>query len=470
MKMYNMISGELIEQPDKANIKTSALIAATLASFLTPFMGSSVVIALKYIDTEFAVDAMLLSWIATSYLLAAAVFLVPFGRIADIYGRRKIFIYGIVIFTISSFFCAISPSVIVLIIFRILQGMGSAMIFGTALAIVTSVFPVGERGRALGINVAAVYLGLTLGPFLGGFLTQHLGWRSIFLINVPLGIIVIFFTVWKMKGEWADAKGESFDLRGSIIYGIVLVSVMYGLSLLPNILGVWLIFFGIAWTLLFIYWEKKVEHPVINMNLFCNNRTFTFSNLAALINYSATFAVSFLLSLYLQYIKGLPPQSAGMVLVAQPFVMTVFSPMAGKLSDRVEPRIVASMGMVVMTIGLFLFSLLDNETTLTFIILNLILLGFGYALFSSPNTNAIMTSVEKRYYGIASGTLGTMRLVGQMLSMGIAMLLFALFIGRAQITPEYYSPFVESIKAAFMIFSVLCFIGIFASMARGKLH
>ncbi|KAF5425560.1 MAG: MFS family permease/MFS family permease [Candidatus Methanomarinus sp.] len=470
MKMYNMISGELIEQPDKANIKTSALIAATLASFLTPFMGSSVVIALKYIDTEFAVDAMLLSWIATSYLLAAAVFLVPFGRIADIYGRRKIFIYGIVIFTISSFFCAISPSIIVLIIFRILQGMGSAMIFGTSVAIVTSVFPVGERGRALGINVTAVYLGLTLGPFLGGFLTQHFGWRSIFLINVPLGIIVIFFTIWKMKGEWADAKGESFDLRGSIIYGIVLVSVMYGLSLLPNILGVWLIFFGIAWALLFIYWEKKVEHPVVNMNLFYNNRTFTFSNLAALINYSATFAVSFLLSLYLQYIKGLPPQSAGMVLVAQPFVMTVFSPMAGKLSDRVEPRIVASMGMVVMTIGLFLFSLLDNETTLTFIILNLILLGFGYALFSSPNTNAIMTSVEKRYYGIASGTLGTMRLVGQMLSMGIAMLLFALFIGRAQITPEYYSPFVESIKAAFMIFSVLCFIGIFASMARGKLH
>jgi EmrB/QacA subfamily drug resistance transporter len=470
MKMNNMISGELIKEPDEVNIKTYALIAATLASFLTPFMGSSVVIALKYIDIEFAIDALLLSWIATSYLLAAAVFLVPFGRIADIYGRRKIFIYGIVIFTVSSFLCAISPTVIALIIFRIMQGMGSAMIFGTAVAIVTSVFPVGERGRALGINVAAVYLGLTLGPFLGGFLTQHLGWRSIFLINVPLGIIVIFFTIWKMKEEWSDAKGESFDLRGSIIYGIALVSIMYGLSLLPNILGSWMIFFGIAGILLFIYWEKKVEHPVVNMNIFYNNRTFSFSNLAALIHYSATFAVSFLLSLYLQYIKGLPPQSVGMVLVAQPLVMTVLSPMAGKLSDRVEPRLVASTGMVVMTIGLFLFSLLDNETNLTFIVLNLIFLGIGYAMFSSPNTNAIMTSVEKRYYGIASGTMGTMRLVGQMLSMGIAMLLFALFIGRVQITPEYYSPFVESIKAAFMIFSVLCFAGIFASMARGKVH
>ncbi|MDF1532829.1 MAG: MFS transporter, partial [ANME-2 cluster archaeon] len=332
------------------------------------------------------------------------------------------------------------------------------------------VFPVGERGRALGINVAAVYLGLTLGPFLGGFLTQHFGWRSIFLINVPLGIIVLFFTIWKMKGEWADAKGEHFDLSGSIIYGITLVSIMYGLSLLPNILGGWLIFFGIAGIVLFISWEKNVEHPVVNMDIFSNNRTFTFSNLAALIHYSATFAVSFLLSLYLQYIKGLPPQSAGLLLVAQPFVMTVLSPMAGKLSDRVEPRVVASLGMVVMTIGLLLFSLLDNGTTLTFIVLNLVLLGFGYALFSSPNTNAIMTSVDKRYYGIASGTMGTMRLVGQMLSMGIAMVLFALFIGRAQITPEYYAPFIDSVKAAFMTFSVLCFIGIFASMARGKVH
>jgi len=455
---------------DENQTKTSTLIAATLASFLTPFMGSSVVIALKYIDIDFTVDAVLLSWIATSYLLAAAVFLVPFGRIADIYGRRKIFIYGIVIFTISSFLCALSPSVMVLIIFRIVQGMGSAMIFGTAVAIVTSVFPVGERGRALGINVAAVYLGLTLGPFLGGFLTQHFGWRSIFLVNVPLGIIVLFFTIWKMKGEWADARGEHFDLSGSIIYGITLVSIMYGLSMLPNILGGWLIFFGIAGIVLFISWEKNVEYPVVNMTIFSNNRTFTFSNLAALIHYSATFAVSFLLSLYLQYIKGLPPQSAGLVLVAQPFVMTVLSPMAGKLSDRVEPRVVASSGMVVMTIGLFLFSLLDTGTTLTFIILNLLLLGFGYALFSSPNTNAIMTSVEKRYYGIASGTMGTMRLVGQMLSMGIAMVLFALFIGRAQITPEYYAPFVESVKAAFMIFSVLCFIGIFASIARGRVR
>ncbi|KAF0120985.1 MAG: transport protein, partial [bacterium] len=179
--------------------KNSALLVATLASFLTPFMGSSVNIALPSIGKEFfAMDAVLLSWVATAYLLAAVMFLVPFGKIADIHGRKRFFTYGIVIFTVSSFLSAISTSAIVLIAFRVLQGVGSAMIFGTSMAILTSVFPVGERGKALGITVAAVYLGLSLGPFLGGFLTQHFGWRSIFLITVPLGVIIIGFIPWKL--------------------------------------------------------------------------------------------------------------------------------------------------------------------------------------------------------------------------------------------------------------------------------
>lgn len=455
---------------DDDRVKTSALIAATLASFLTPFMGSSVVVALPSIGVEFGADAVLISWIATSYLLAAALFLVPFGRLADIHGRKKIFTYGIIIYTISSLLCAISTSAFILIGFRILQGMGSAMIFGTAVAIVTSVFPMGERGKALGINVSAVYLGLTLGPFLGGFLTQQLGWRSIFFFNVPLGLVVIFFTLWKLEGEWADASGEEFDLTGSIVYGFTLVAVMYGLSLLPDTRGVWLLVTGTAGLLAFITWESRVVHPVLDINLFRDNRVFAFSNLAALINYSATFAVSFLLSLYLQYIKGLTPLDAGMILVAQPFVMTVFSPLAGRLSDRIEPRIVASAGMGLTTTGLILLTFLDNGTTMLFIVASLVVLGFGFALFSSPNTNAIMSSVDKRFYGIASGTLGTMRLVGQMLSMGIAMLLFALLLGRVQITPEYYSVFAESVRTAFIIFAFLCFCGIFASMARGRLR
>ncbi len=450
--------------------KRYALLIATLASFLTPFMGSSVNIALPSIGSEFKIDAVLLSWVATSYLLAAAMFLVPFGRIADIYGRKKIFTHGILIFTISSFLAAISTSAIVLISFRVLQGIGSAMIFGTGVAILTSVFPIGERGKALGINVASVYTGLSLGPFLGGFLTQHLGWRSIFLANVPLGLIIIVLIFWKLKGEWAEAKGEKFDFAGSIIYSITLIAIMYGFSLLPAMSGAWLILMGALGIFSFVKWEMKVESPVLNINLFRNNTVFAFSNLAALINYSATFAVSFLLSLYLQYIKGLSPQNAGIILVSQPVVMAIFSPFAGRLSDRIEPRIVASTGMSLTVVALFLFTFLNDKTTLEFIVVSLILLGFGLALFSSPNTNAVMSSVENRFYGVASGTIGTMRLTGQMLSMGIAMLIFAIYIGRVQITPEYYSLFLSSAKTAFTVFAVLCFVGIFASLARGKVR
>ncbi|MFH1773992.1 MAG: MFS transporter [Methanobacteriota archaeon] len=450
--------------------KRSALLVATLASFLTPFMGSSVNIALPSIGKEFAMDAVLLSWVATSFLLAAAMFLVPFGRIADIHGRKRIFTYGILIYTVSSLLSAISTSAIILISYRVLQGIGGAMIFGTAVAILTSVFPPGERGKALGINVAAVYLGLSLGPFLGGFLTQHFGWRSIFLANVPLGLIIIVIIFWKLKGEWAEAKGEKFDFTGAIIYSLTLVAIMYGFSLLPAMSGAWLILIGVLGISAFVVWELRVESPVLNINLFRNNTVFAFSNLAALINYSATFAVGFLLSLYLQYIKGLNPQNTGLILVSQPIVMAIFSPLAGRLSDRIEPRIVASIGMALTVVGLFLFTFLNEKTPLEFIVASLILIGFGLALFSSPNTNAIMSSVEKRFYGVASATLGTMRLTGQMLSMGIATLIFAVYVGRVQITPEYYLLFLKSAKAAFVIFAALCFGGIFASLARGKLR
>ncbi len=455
---------------DDATLKRSALLIATLSAFLTPFMVSSLNIALPAIGREFQMSAVLMSWVPTAYLLAAAMFLVPFGRLADIYGRKRIFSYGIGIFTASSLLLALSPSAAALITFRVFQGIGSAMIFGTGMAILTSVFPAAERGRVLGMNVAAVYLGLSLGPTFGGFLTQQFGWRSIFLVNVPLGLLVIFFLATRLKAEWAEARGEKFDLAGSLLYSVTLVSLMYGLSRLPRGTGAALVAVGAAGAALFIVWEIKSASPLLNMNLFFHNAAFAFSNLAALINYSATNAVTFLMSLYLQYIKGLTPQSAGMVLVAQPLVMAIFSPLAGRISDKIEPRVVASVGMAITASGLFLFTFVDGGTSVAFILTGLVLLGFGFALFSSPNTNAVMSSIEKRFYGVGSATLATMRLTGQMLSMGIAMVIFSLSIGSARITPEYYPLFLKSMKTGFVIFSSLCFAGIFASLARGKVR
>jgi len=450
--------------------KGTALLVATLASFLMPFMGSSVNVALPSLGKEFAMDAVLLSWVATSYLLAAAVFLVPWGRLGDIHGRKRIFTAGIAVYTLGSLLCGLSVSTAMLLSCRVVQGMGSAMMFGTALAIITSVFPPEERGRAMGITVAAVYTGLSLGPFLGGLLTQHLGWRSVFIVNVPLGLVMIGFVLWKLKGEWAEARGERFDFVGAVVYGGAMVAIMYGFSLLPAVWGAAVIAAGVLGIVAFVRWEMRVKSPVLNMSLFRKNTVFVLSNLAALINYSATFAVTFLLSLYLQYVKGFTPQYAGLILVAQPVVMAMVSPLAGRLSDRIEPRIVASLGMTLTTAGLLLFAFVGEGTTLAFIIPGLAVLGLGFGLFSSPNMNAVMSSVERRFYGVAAGTVSTMRLVGQMLSMGLAMLVFAVVIGRVEITPEVYVQFLSGVRIAFIVFAALCFAGIFASLARGRVR
>ena len=450
--------------------KLSALIIASMSSFLTPFMISSLNIALPAIDRQFRPDAVMLSWVATSYLLAAAVSLVPFGKLADIYGRKKVFLVGQIIVTITSWLAAISVSVPMLIVFRIFQGIGGAMVFATGIAILTSVYPPEERGRVLGIVVAAVYIGLSCGPFFGGWLTQHFTWRSIFLVNIPLGISIISLVVWKLRGEWTGAQGDKFDLVGTAIYALAIVALMYGITIIPSLASIGFVLVGVAALAGFVKWETRIQYPVFEVNLFIENRTFSFSCLAALINYSATFAVAFLLSLYLQYIKGLTPQGAGMVLIAQPIVMAMFSPMAGKLSDKIEPRVIASLGMGLTTLGLILLALVNHHTTMRFVVISLMVLGFGFALFSSPNMNAIMSSVPKKYYGIASGSVGTMRVLGHMLSMGIATLVIALMIGRARITPDLYPALISSVRIAFVIFAGLCTAGTLFSLYRGDLR
>lgn len=458
------------ESADGESLKRLVLLVTTVASFLTPFLGSAVNLALPAISAEFQMTAVQLSWVATAFLLAAAMFLVPFGKIADIHGRKKIFLAGMLVHLISALLSVQAPSAGWLIALRVFQGIGSALIFGNSVAILTSVYPAGERGRVLGINVASVYTGLSSGPFLGGLLTQNFGWRSIFLVSAILSGAIILLTLWKLRDEWVGAQGERFDVLGSLIYGLMLVAVMYGFSQLPSWLGAGLIAVGVVLLVVFIWWESRLESPVLNMRLFRENRVFALSNLAALINYSATYAVSFLLSLYLQYIKGLPPQRAGLVLVSQPIMQALFSPLAGRLSDRVESRVVASTGMALITAGLTVLAFLNADTPQAVIVAILMVLGFGFALFSSPNTNAVMSSVERRFYGVASATLGTMRLAGQMFSIGIASLLFAVVIGKVQITPQYYPAFVISVRTAFGIFAALCFAGIWASLWRGKLR
>lgn len=442
----------------------------SLASFMISFMGSAVYIALPVIGHEFHTGAVLLSWLATAYILTAAVLLIPAGKLSDIFGRSKFMKTGIFIFTAGTFLCALSASDTELLIFRLVQGLGSSLIFATITAILVSAYPVNERGKILGINVTAVYIGLSSGPFLGGIITHNIGWRYIFYFSSLIGIIIFVLLITKLKTEWREAENEKFDLSGSVIYVLSLTLLMLGSTFLPHVLGIALLAAGILILYIFFKIESKKEYPVFNVRVFLSNRTFTFSNLSALINYSATFAITFLLSIYLQNVEGLTAQHAGLILVTQPLIMAVFSPFAGRLSDKFEPQIVASAGMAVITIGLVIFAFINTGYGIGLIVFNLILVGFGFALFSSPNVNAIMSSIEKKYYGVASSTLGSMRMIGQMFSMGIVIVIFALLIGKSVITPEHNESFMHSMRIAFIIFSILCFIGVFTSLSRGKIH
>lgn len=447
----------------------SILFVAVISAFLIAFMGSAVNLALPAIGKEFGADAILLGWVATSYLLSSAIFLVPFGRLADIYGRKKVFLGGMVIFTIASLMSSLATGISMLLAFRVLQGLGSSMIFATGLAIVSSVFPPERRGKAIGLTIAAVYTGLSFGPFAGGLLTEFPGWRAIFVFTAMIGSTGIYFLIRRVRGEWSEASGEPFDLMGSLIYGISLFFLIYGFTVLPSVAGFSFLAAGVGGLALFIRFELRHSFPVMQLGLFRRNPVFAWSNLAALINYSATFAIAFIMSLYLQYIQDLSARDAGLVLVSQPVIMAIVSPVAGRLSDRIEPRLLATVGMALTTSGLLSLVFL-SWMNIYLIIATLVLLGIGFGLFSSPNSNAIMGSVTPKYYGIASGTMGTMRLLGQMFSMGMVMLILSLFIGREPVGDHNIEYFILSVRVVFVLFFILCFGGIFASYARGKVH
>ncbi|MCA1747820.1 MAG: MFS transporter, partial [Bacteroidales bacterium] len=357
-----------------------------------------------------------------------------------------IFNYGLILFTISSAAGALSPDIFSLIVSRVFQGIGSAMIFGTGIAIISSVFPPGERGKALGINVAAVYTGLSAGPFAGGLLTQYFGWRSVFWALVPIGIFSIVLLHLKLKGEWTGARKSAFDYKGALLYMLTLTLLMVGLSKVPDVVGYLFLAGSIVAFILFVKLENRTTDPLMEISLFRRNRVFAFSNLAALINYSATFGVGFLLSFYFQYIKGMTPAEAGLVLVIQPVLMALFSPVTGRLSDRIQPQVLASVGMGLMTVGLTMLAFARHDSQMGYFYGILTLMGIGFALFSSPNTNAIMGSVDSQFYGVASGSVGTMRMIGQMLSMGIVLILFSVLIGKTEITPQVHEPFMQSMR------------------------
>ncbi len=452
------------------SLQRLTLTMVLLNAFTTPLMLSAVNVALPAIATDLSMHAVLLSWVPMAYLMASAMFVLIFGRIADMIGRKRLFLIGTGCVIVTSLIAAFAVNSTMLITARFLQGVSAAMLYATQVAIISSVFPPAKRGQTIGLTVSTIYLGLTIGPLIGGYVIDSFGWRASFMVHIPLAIIVLVVGLLFVKGDWSADERGSFDLFGAIIYAFSILMICIGVSWLPSNLSYVFLGLSVFGFMFFFLFERAHKHPILDVRLFFSNRVFTFSCLASLIMYTATFANVVQVSLYLQYLKGLSATSAGLIMMCQPLTMAIFSPLAGRLSDKIEPRHLATLGMFISACGLVLLSNLRIQSSLNFLIFSLVITGFGFSLFSSPNVNAIMSSVEKRFYGSANGVMATMRIIGQMTSMVLVTLIFALIIGSVEIIPEIYPALEKAIHTTFMIAALLCFPGILLSISRGKLR
>ena len=524
-------------EPQSNKISRLPLLAVVMiTSFLTTFTGSALNLSVPAISTEFHAGAVSISWIVTGYILASAVLSVPFGRFADLRGKKPVLVTGQLLFTACAFLCSIAWNIETIIAFRLAQGIGAAMIFATNVALLVASYPPEKRGKMIGLSVSATYAGLSLGPVVGGVMNHHFGWRSIFYITAALAASAALLAIFRLKepadhpetltaagtGNIAEAAGaagtgnsvpvtgaaevekkipaagavgtgnndpetgaaevekkipaaggnsgekkQKMDLTGCILYSSMLACIMYGFSsITTGILAKILLPLGILLFIPFVRHESRTKDPLVNLDMFRKNTVFTFSNIAALLNYGASYAVSYLLSIYLQTVLGFDSQIAGLILITSPVFQTVLSPVAGRLSDRYSPFVLTSCGMAISAVGIFSFIFLRQGYPLGLVIAALVVIGVGFAFFSSPNTNAIMSCVDKADYSIASSVTATSRSIGHTLSMAIVTTVVAVTVGNVTLASASPQSVLFAMRVSFIIFTILCVAGIFFSARR----
>ena len=444
-------------------LENIVLIVATLTSFFTVFLSAAVMVAVPSLAQDFSMSNIVQNWVTMLLFLVVAIFTIPAGQLSGKFGLKKSMVFGSSLFIISSIVAIFSINSEMFLICRVFQGIGVAFLNVSSMAMVVSAFEPQKRGQAIGINVTGVYLATSLSPVIGGFLNFHFGWRSIFWITVPFLVIILFLLITQINKEWIPMSDVDIDWRGSIIYSIGILLFIYGFTTLDTLSGIILTIFGVIIIALFVLVELRQKYPVFDVKFFKNSK-FSSANFAALCAYLATFAVTTIVNYHLQYIRGFDSQTAGMILLVAPVMQVIMAPISGRLSDRINPQKLAAIGMFFGAVSLAMLSLLDDSTSLMFLIVAMFCHGLGFGIFSSPNTNAIMSSVPPKDTSVASASVATMRVIGQTMSMGMLTLVFAFIMGNVPIIPEYYHLLTASCQITCLICVVLCVASVFASL------
>ena len=460
-------------QSDRKVVQRTTLFIAMLTSFIFPFAGSSLNIAIPSIGSDFQVPATSLTWIVSAMMLTNIAINVPCGRIADLLGRRKVFNTGIILFCVAAFLGALAPNFWTLIVFRILQGMGGAMFVSTNIAILLDVYPAQQRGRVLGLSVMCTYIGLSLGPVLGGFITHYFSWKAIFVVTSVVTLIIFIVAIISAsklpKTPATPSKGHGINPVSMILYSSAMLLFMYGFTVFgQHVYSYFFLAAGIILLVIFAWHELRASSPIIEVRLFKGNPNFIFSNLSALLSYAATGAVGYIMTIYLVVVRGFQPDIAGLILIMQPVFMAIVSPIAGRLSDKRSPFIISSIGMGICALSMLLFLLLSEDTPLVFIVIDLIVVGFGFGIFSSPNTNAVMSSVAQKDFAVANSILSTMRLVGQLSSMAVITIIMYFTIGKALIEEAGTAGIMGTFHTTFIVFALVCMVGVLLSLGRKR--
>ncbi len=463
--------------------KWMALGVTTIGSLMAAVDGTIVILGLPEMMVKLHADLVEMIWVIMGYILISTVFLLTFGRVADMVGRVRMYNLGFVVFTVGSALCGLSANAAQLILFRLVQGSGAAMLIVNSVAIVTEVFPPNERGRALGINAVTWAIGGVLSPILGGLILTVADWRWIFYINVPIGLAGAYGAYRVLRENSTRNSGETFDPIGAATFSLGLTAVLLALTL--GIQFSWtsapivLLFVAfVVFLLAFFWWERRTSNPVLDLSLF-KNRVYNFSVLAAMMAALALFAVNFLVVFYLQAVRGYDPLQAAVLLIPLPIYTAIASPVGGWLADRIGARVPATVGLLIQGGALLWFLQLAPQTPYQQIALGLGLMGLGGGLFYSPNTSAAMNGAPVRRLGVASATLATLRQAGMVTSFAIALAVAAgslprdtmmqLFVGTSvSLGSQIMQVFVVGMHNAFAVSLALSLVAAGFSLVRGK--